>query len=475
MKKTTYINLSGMAFKIEEDAYERLGSYLDAIETRLGQEEASETLNDIESRMAEIFSGVLHLSDKAITIEDVEEVIKTLGNPDDFGVNEPENKEKPNRKKKETFKSRRLYRDPNNRILGGICTGLGTYFNIDPVLFRILFLLGIFSGVGVIAYIILWIIIPKAMTIEQHAQMTAGYDSSSSRRRTASYNREQNPDSSRIFKGLRIFLGILIVVGTTFAMFGLTIAFFVSNLRISTKGVHIGWVNEFMSVFFDSTSSVYALFGVALIIVIPIIMIFYAGLHLIFNFKRSGKLVSLAGFFIWLAGIGFIAFAAINTASQFNECAIVTQTDELQPFEGDTIFLKSTPFENYSKSMFNGSNFKVVMRDKRVEKDDRTTVYVNKQMIVEGRPIIHIINNTEKFAVTVERESRGRNTVNAEENALNIEYFWYQKENELFVDRIFSLVEGTQIRGHRLIVKIEIPKNYHVEIDPYINAFVRNF
>jgi len=472
MKKTTYINLSGMAFKIEEDAYERLGSYLDAIETRLGQEEAPETLNDIESRMAEIFSGVLHLSDKAITISDVEEVIKMLGNPEDFGSNEKQ--EKPNRKKTETWKSRRLYRDPNNRILGGVCSGLGTYFNIDPVLFRLLFIIGLFLGVAFIVYIILWIIIPKAMTIEQHAQMTAGYDSSSTRRRTASYGRDQNSDSSRIVKGLKIFFGICIVVCTSFTMFGLTIAFYVSNVTIGSIG-HVGWLREFIELFLDPISSIYALIGTGLIIGIPIILIFYLGLHLIFSFKRGGKLIGLAGFFIWLAGAGFIIFASANTAVQFNERAIISQTDVLQPIENDTIFLKSNPFEDNGKRLFHINELKVNLRNKRVEKDNRSAVYVNKQMKVEGRPVIHVIKNAEKLAVTVERESLGSNVTQAEENALKIEYFWYQKENELFVDRFFSLTERTPVRGQRMVLKIEIPEGYHLEIEPYINAFVRHF
>lgn len=469
MKKTTYINLSGMAFKIEEDAYNRLESYLNAIETRLGAEEATETLNDIESRMAEIFSAVLHSSDKTITIEDVEEVIKTLGKPDDFGSVEKEKNEQ--KKKSDTRRDRRLYRDTNNQVLGGVCSGLGTYFNIDPILFRILFIVGLIYGISVVTYIILWIIIPKATTIEHHAKMTAGYDKSSSRRRTVLYNNEQNSET-KIFTGLRIFIGVIIVVFTSLIMFALTVTFLVSNFRIGSFS-NVGWVQEISGIFLDQASSVYALIGLGIVIGIPIIMIFYAGLHLIFSFKRGGKLISLAGFLIWLVGVTFIVFASINTARQLNERTIVTQTDILQPFECDTVFLKSTPYKYTGDKMFRINELNVYMRNKRVEKDNRKTVFINKQLIVEGRPVIHIIKNAEKFAITIERESLGYNNNQAEENALHIEYFWYQKENELLMDRIFSLAEGTPVRGQRLIIKVEIPEGIHVEIEPNIRTLVR--
>ena len=470
MKKTTHINLSGMAFKIEEDAYERLRLYLEEIETHLGQDEASETLNDIETRMAELFSSVLLSSDKAITINDVEEVIKTLGKPEDFGSEE---EEKPKKKKVEGKKARRLFRDPNNRILGGVCSGLGAYFNTEPIIFRLCFIIGLFYGISILPYIILWIIIPKARTIEQRAQMTSGYSTTSSRRRT-SYNPEKQAET-KVFKFLKTFLGILIVVGTTLTMFGLTIALLVSNINFGSHNL-FGWLREFTGIFLDAASTFYSILGVGLVFGIPIIIIFYLGLHLIFNFKRGGKIVGLTGFFVWLIGVGLIVYSSINTAKQFTERAIVSQTDVLQPFEGDTLYLKHTPFKNSGKKLFRlNNNLRAYARDKRIEKGNRTTVYVNKQLTVEGSPGIYIIKNSEKFAITVERESLGANVIQAEENALNIEYFWLQKENELFLDRIFSLSEGTYIRGQELTVKIETPEGMEIVIDPVINARVRNY
>jgi phage shock protein PspC (stress-responsive transcriptional regulator) len=480
MKKTIHINLSGMAFKIEEDAYEILDSYLDAIKSRLGQEESAETINDIESRMAELFSAVLLSSDKAITVSDVEAVIKTLGDPEDFGSDD--NTEKTG-KKSAQWKERRLFRDPNNRVLAGVCSGLGTYFNLDPVLFRILFILGLFTGgISILPYILLWIFVPKAQTIEQRARMTAGYDHSTSRRRTETYKFNQQPETG-IVKGLKTFLGVLIVIGTALTMFGLIITFFVSNIAISSS-FHAGWLRELTELLIDSTSVVYALIGAGLVLGIPVLLIFYLGLHLIFNFKRGGKLIGLTGFLLWLIGIGLIVFVSLNTVTQFNERAIVTQTDLLQPVESDTIFIKQTPYENYGKResynrlnrhKFRSRNFNISIHDKRIDKDNHTTVYVNKQMTVEGRPIINIVENADKLAITIEREGKGSNNKQAEENALNIDYFWVQKDNTSLMDRIFTLAESSPIRGQKLIIKIEIPDDYHLKIEPSIDVLVRNF
>jgi phage shock protein PspC (stress-responsive transcriptional regulator) len=473
MKKTNYINLSGMAFKIEEDAYERLSAYLDDIEAHLEQEEeASETLTDIETRIAELFSAVLLSSDNAVTITEVEDVIKTLGKPEDFVSQE--NAEKPKNQKRGSWRSRRLYRDPNNRIIGGVCSGLGTYFNVDPVLFRIIFVIGLLSGISPIPYILLWIIVPKAKTIEQRAMMTAGYDASTSRKRTASQNRQQSDNYKLNLKPLKTFLGILIIIGVIFMLFAFTIVFFVIQFNYGSD-IYVIWTREITGLFLDGNTAIYALTGIGLVILIPVIMLLYAGLSLIFSFVRGGRLLSLTGLFLWLVGIGLVIFASINTARHFTEKTIVTQTDILETVESDKIFLKKAPSEQFSNKLFNVNvnDMKIYIHDKKIEKDNKKTVYVNKQLIVEGRPVINIIKNADQFSITVEKESLGPDITEAEANALNIEYFWVQKENEILLDRIFTLAEGAIIRGQKLTVKVEIPDNYYIDIDPAIKALVR--
>lgn len=171
MKKTISINLNGMLFNIDDDAYNRLEEYMKRIEAHFsGQDESKEIMNDIEARIAELLNERLGGSNKVISLNDIEEIIKTMGNPDEFGETEQESQSK--QQYHYTHRPRRLYRDPDNRVLGGVCGGIGAYMNIDPVIFRIIFVIIFFGfGVGLLIYLVLWIVIPEAKTTAQKLEM----------------------------------------------------------------------------------------------------------------------------------------------------------------------------------------------------------------------------------------------------------------------------------------------------------------
>ncbi len=172
MKTTITINLGGLVFHIDDDAYEMLNTYLIAIEKLFSSEdERKDIMTDIETRLAELFTELLEGKRDVIMKEDVSKVIEIIGKPEDFIEEEP-TKEK-SKKKNTTYQSnKRLFRDPDNRVLGGVCGGLGAYFNIDPIVFRIIFILIFFGmGSGLIIYIILWIVIPEALTTAQRLEM----------------------------------------------------------------------------------------------------------------------------------------------------------------------------------------------------------------------------------------------------------------------------------------------------------------
>lgn len=169
MKITLSINLGGYSFDIDEDAYAELKRYLKNLELHFaGEESASEILSDIETRMAELFRAKMKGFKQVITIEDVMEVISVLGSPEDISDNE-------GRSAYEKFASpgyHRMYRDPDRRIIGGVAAGMGAYWNIDPLILRILFVvLTLPGGVGLIAYLILWIVLPEAKTTAQKIEM----------------------------------------------------------------------------------------------------------------------------------------------------------------------------------------------------------------------------------------------------------------------------------------------------------------
>jgi phage shock protein PspC (stress-responsive transcriptional regulator) len=177
MKTTITINLGGIVFHIDNDAYEMLHAYLLAVEKQFFDEnERKEIMTDVETRLSELFKETLAGKRDVIMKEDVSKVIEIMGEPEDF-VEETDqqssgSKTHSKRKRTEYKTTRRLYRDPDSRVLGGVCGGLGAYFNTDPILFRILFILIFFGmGSGLIIYIILWIAIPEASTTAQKLEM----------------------------------------------------------------------------------------------------------------------------------------------------------------------------------------------------------------------------------------------------------------------------------------------------------------
>ncbi|MCX7637931.1 MAG: PspC domain-containing protein [Cyclobacteriaceae bacterium] len=174
MKKNISINISGIIFHIEEDAYEILKKYLDSVHKYFASyDDSTEIIADIESRIAEIFLSKLHEQKQVITLDDVKALITTMGSVHDFQAAEAdysEEKDEPSASST-TFTApqpRRLYRDQKRKVLGGVCAGIGYYFGVDPVWIRLLFVLLTFAwGIILLAYIILWIAVPGSYELEE--------------------------------------------------------------------------------------------------------------------------------------------------------------------------------------------------------------------------------------------------------------------------------------------------------------------
>jgi phage shock protein PspC (stress-responsive transcriptional regulator) len=172
MKITENINLGGLIFTIDQDAFFRLQSYLETVGRYFGQKDESEEIqSDIESRIAEHFQSQLGKNKEVVTLADVEKAIEILGMPQDFGTNTTQKNVSQSRNNYQPY--RRLFRDPDNSVLGGVCSGFGFYFNLDPVIVRVIFiLLGLFAG-GIILYLVLWIVLPAALSMEDKQTMKA--------------------------------------------------------------------------------------------------------------------------------------------------------------------------------------------------------------------------------------------------------------------------------------------------------------
>ncbi|MBN2519858.1 MAG: PspC domain-containing protein [Bacteroidales bacterium] len=180
MNETYTININGRSFFIDIDAYQRLNDYLNRLKLWFkNKESGDEIISDIERRLVELFMQKINPETGVINIEIVEDAISTMGQPEDFEEIEEDNTTYNNNQKKssQTYQtipeSKKLYRDIDNRIFGGVCSGLAAYFNIDTTIVRIIYLiLTIFTAfAGIPVYVILWVLLPPAITTAQKLEM----------------------------------------------------------------------------------------------------------------------------------------------------------------------------------------------------------------------------------------------------------------------------------------------------------------
>ncbi|MBT7239867.1 MAG: PspC domain-containing protein, partial [Flavobacteriaceae bacterium] len=171
MNKTLTINLANSIFNIDENAYQALQRYLEAVKKYLtGTQGNEEILADVEARISELFSEKLTPEKQVIVLQDVEQIIQVMGQPEDYSIDEDIFDEAP--KTKTSTRVKKLYRDGDQKLMGGVCSGIGHYLSIDPLWIRLLFIVFLFGGgFSVITYIILWAIVPEATTTAQKLDM----------------------------------------------------------------------------------------------------------------------------------------------------------------------------------------------------------------------------------------------------------------------------------------------------------------
>ena len=180
MKKTLTINLGGIVFYIDDDAYTLLHKYMENLRlyfsNRKGEEEI---IADIEGRFAELLSERISHKNQSIVISDIEEIINQVGQPEeiygeelDIDVEEAKSKKEEHTTKSFTYR-RKLYRDPDNKVIGGVASGVAAYFKIDPLIIRLIFLILLFSTAGItsVAYLAMWAIVPLASTAIEKLNM----------------------------------------------------------------------------------------------------------------------------------------------------------------------------------------------------------------------------------------------------------------------------------------------------------------
>ena len=218
MNKTVSISLAGFSFMIEEQAYEKLNNYLQALRNSLEKDEADEVMYDIEIRIAEIFRENLDKRE-VVNSDDVEKVIAQLGTPEAIEGQSEENTERENPQEKTR---KELFRDMKKGKIAGVCAGLAQYIGLDIALMRIAWIVLCICSVGfsLVAYIILWVAVPEAETASDFLKMQGkpiNFDSlKEAGQKVNSFYNENKSEIAKtgagIWKVVRVILGWIMVI-----------------------------------------------------------------------------------------------------------------------------------------------------------------------------------------------------------------------------------------------------------------------
>jgi phage shock protein PspC (stress-responsive transcriptional regulator) len=187
MQRIVQINIAGRLVPIEEDAYLVLKEYLNSLERQFTGDDGKEIIEDIENRIAELFAIRLQYGTPAIDRADAQKVIDTLGAAGDLhdgpkasGTQSSGQQTssgsgpKPFNTPPYPYSHDRLLRDPYDKVFGGVCSGVAHYFDIDPIIIRLLMMLFLFTGFGIVVYFVAWAVIPPANSREQLYNMNNG-------------------------------------------------------------------------------------------------------------------------------------------------------------------------------------------------------------------------------------------------------------------------------------------------------------
>lgn len=335
MKTTENISLAGYAFTIETDAYEELGAYLSDIRTCFsGDPSADEIIADIEERVAELLRERC-ISGMVVDLSMVREIKKRIGNPKELAQEdadssfEPKEKadDQPKPEKKAEGTSKKIYRNLDERVLGGVCAGLGTYFSLDKVFFRLIFLILAFISIfgfengpyilfPMFAYSCLWLAMPAARTAEQKREMK-GKPMNLNNYKEKDFNFEkevkeasQSPGVRAIEKVGGIFLGILLLfAGLGGLVGGLVLpslpTMFDSNIaKIISEWGTLDAEEQLIAAILTSTT----FWGLVMIVLgIFCVWFIYNGVMLLFNLKAPSWKPGLVLFIAWVISIFVLA------------------------------------------------------------------------------------------------------------------------------------------------------------------------
>jgi phage shock protein PspC (stress-responsive transcriptional regulator) len=491
MDKTIKINLGGTLFQIDEEAFKMLRQYLHEIDSRLGKTQGgAETIEDIESRIAEIFQSQKGIG--VITRENVEAMIAMIGKPEDFDINNEET-----RSNEPSYKStgqRKLYRNPEDTIISGVCGGIGAYLNIESVWIRILFILfACFFFLGVLVYIALWIALPYARSESQRKEMYGSANinalahkraNTSLSRRDFSYSAAESGGSpagnavNEIFRAigkvlyviLRIFL---IIIGITFVLTAfitlvtfIMIFFFKYPGYFSTDsfGVNLFYFPDFLEYIVNPGVAPWILILTFIAVLMPLLAMIYWGVKMIFWFKAKDWVVSLIGLVIWVSSVAALSLLLFSEGISYTETGR-TVTNEVIDTAPDELYIlsgKKVSELNYDKEIsFPDEDYNIWLVDR------------NKGLYITSNLDVYRSDDT-SVRLNVRKRSMGHSKTDAARKSEELLYNYRISGDTILLDEYFTVPSNRKWSFDQVRVRLYIPEGTVIHFDNNTSEMFRH-
>lgn len=491
MNKTVNINLGGMFFHIDEDAYQKLTRYFDAIKRSLSNTSGQdEIIKDIEMRIAELISEK-HSNDKqVINIKELDEIIAVMGQPEDYRIEDETAENQPQANNQNT-RTKKLYRDKEKGMIGGVASGLGYYFGIDAVWIRIVLILLVFAGfgTGILAYLILWIVTPEAVTTSEKLEMTgepvtisniekkvrAEFDSVSDKFKNGYYDKMGNQvktNSERIAANLgailmTIFKVFAKVLGVILIMSGMAtlIVFLVGSLTLGSTNFTDFPFHDFIE---SGNFTDYPIwfFGILVFIAIgiPNFFLMLLGFKLVSpNMKSIGTIAKYSLLALWIIAIGILISIGIKQATEFAFEGRVIQKTNIPLKETDTLFIKFKHNDYFAKNINDHHDFMIT--------EDST----NTKIIFSNEVRITLLKTDEKMPyLQIEKQAKGKSLSEAKKTAEKINYGFKIEGNQLILDNYLLTDFKNKFRNQEVELFLYLPVGTLLRPDASIEDYDRS-
>jgi len=475
MNKTTSINLGGYFFHIDEDAFRKLSNYFEAVKRSLSSDGRDEIIKDIESRIAEIFQEKLGTTKQVVGLIEVDEVIAIMGQPEDYKIENDEPKNSYSSNYNVNYNSKKLYRDKENALLGGVMSGLGHYFGVDPLWLRIIMVILFFGfGTGIILYLILWILIPEATTTSQKLEMKGepinisnierkvkeGFNEISDKFSNLDHdkiasNAKQGAEKVgstlsdiivALFKAFGKVIGLFILIFSTLSFLGVVVG---SVILMFSSTLPEIMLHDNIHTPFNFDVPLWAQ-GLLFLFTIGIPLFFFVliGLRLLIpNTKSIGNYAKYTLLALWIFSVAALTIVGVNYATELSHDGKVSKKDLLPLATNDTLEVKFVSSDYFSKSKYNHTNLRVMQDSSKHDIIYSNNVNIHLKYTDKKQPYI-----------IVEKTAQGRNFEEANKRAENIKYNYKFEGKQLLLDNYFLTEVENKFRGQEVDIYLYMPE-----------------